>query len=63
MTATPGGGADRSGPKVFTIRPDRPFVDILAQSLLAETADDPERLADYQILLPTRRAIQISPSP
>ncbi|MAO54900.1 MAG: double-strand break repair protein AddB [Rhodospirillaceae bacterium] len=58
MTATPGGGADTSGPKVFTIRPDRPFVDILAQSLLAETADDPERLADYQILLPTRRAIR-----
>jgi ATP-dependent helicase/nuclease subunit B len=60
----PGGGTahpagpDASGPKVFTIRPDRPFVDVLARGLLADTADDPQRLADYQILLPTRRAIR-----
>ncbi|MEP2844846.1 MAG: double-strand break repair protein AddB, partial [Alphaproteobacteria bacterium] len=53
---TPPGGSGTS--KIFTIRPDRPFVDVLARSLLAETADDPERLSDYQVLLPTRRAIR-----
>ncbi len=53
---TPPGGSGTS--KVFTIRPDRPFVDVLARSLLAKTAGDPERLSDYQILLPTRRAIR-----
>jgi ATP-dependent helicase/nuclease subunit B len=51
----PGGGGT---PKVFTIHPGRPFVGVLAESLLAETADNPERLSDYQVLLPTRRAIR-----
>tara|TARA_R110000772_G_scaffold215694_2_gene326290 strand:+ start:133956 stop:136940 length:2985 start_codon:yes stop_codon:yes gene_type:complete len=53
---TPPGGTGI--PKVFTIHPGRPFVDVLAESLLAETGGDPERLADYQVLLPTRRAIR-----
>ncbi|MEQ8804788.1 MAG: double-strand break repair protein AddB, partial [Rhodospirillales bacterium] len=51
---TPPGGSGT--PKVFTIHPGRPFVDVLAESLLAATGGAPERLADYQILLPTRRA-------
>ena len=51
-------GPGSPGPKVFTIRPDRPFVDVLAQSLLDETGGAPEKLADYRILLPTRRAVR-----
>ncbi|MAY67205.1 MAG: double-strand break repair protein AddB [Rhodospirillaceae bacterium] len=53
---TPPGDGDR--PKVFTIRPDRPFVDVLAESLLSTTGGAPEQLADYRILLPTRRAVR-----
>ncbi|MBP5858693.1 double-strand break repair protein AddB [Marivibrio halodurans] len=44
---------------VFTISPTRPFVDALAEGLLAEACAHPtglERLADYLVLLPTRRA-------
>ncbi len=33
-----------------------PFADALAEGLLAETQDSPEKLARYKILLPTRRA-------
>lgn len=58
MTPGPVLGQKGAGPKIFTIRPDRPFVDVLAQGLLADTAGDPERLADVHILLPTRRAIR-----
>ena len=53
---TPPGGS--GNPKVFTIHPGRPFVDVLAESLLADTGGNPERLADYQVLLPTRRAVR-----
>ena len=41
---------------VYTVSANRPFVDVLAAGLLDETADDNLRLADYTILLPTRRA-------
>jgi len=41
---------------VFTIPPGVPFVDALAATLLAECRDDPQRLARYTVLLPTRRA-------
>lgn len=41
---------------IHTIPAHRPFADSLARGLLAETADDPLMLADYRILLPTRRA-------
>ncbi|PIW27320.1 MAG: double-strand break repair protein AddB [Rhodospirillales bacterium CG15_BIG_FIL_POST_REV_8_21_14_020_66_15] len=54
--AAPPGGPGATGSKVFTIRPDRPFVDVLAESLLTETGGAPERLADIRVLLPTRRA-------
>jgi ATP-dependent helicase/nuclease subunit B len=43
-------------PRVLTIAPNRPFLDTLAAGLLTETGGEPERLADYLILLPTRRA-------
>jgi len=41
---------------VYTIPPDRSFVDSLAQGILAETGSRPQALLDYTILLPTRRA-------
>ena len=41
---------------VYTVSANRSFVDVLAAGLLDETADDKLRLADYTILLPTRRA-------
>ncbi|MDD9914433.1 MAG: double-strand break repair protein AddB, partial [Rhodospirillaceae bacterium] len=41
---------------VFTISPDRSFVDSLATGILAEVGDTPQALLDYTILLPTRRA-------
>ena len=44
------------GPGLFTIPAGVPFVDALAAGILLETADDPLALADYVILLPTRRA-------
>jgi len=42
--------------RIFTIAPDRPFVDDLARALLDEVANAPERLAAHRVLLPTRRA-------
>lgn len=45
-------------PSVFTIAPDRPFVDVLAKTLLAQAGDDPMVLAQMRVLLPTRRAIR-----
>jgi ATP-dependent helicase/nuclease subunit B len=45
-----------ASPNVSTIPPNLPFVDTLAADLLARTADDPLALADYVVLLPTRRA-------
>jgi ATP-dependent helicase/nuclease subunit B len=41
---------------LFTIPSERSFVDSLARGLLRESGGDPIRLADYAILLPTRRA-------
>lgn len=43
-------------PKVFSIDADQHFVRALAQGILDEAGDDPLRLADYTILLPTREA-------
>ncbi len=55
-------GRDADGatgpPRVFTISPHRPFVDVLAGGLLSEYAGAPERLADVRLLLPTRRAVR-----
>ena len=44
------------GPGLFTIPAGVPFVDALAAGILSETKGDPLALADYVILLPTRRA-------
>ncbi|MBE88288.1 MAG: double-strand break repair protein AddB [Rhodospirillaceae bacterium] len=41
---------------VYTVSANRSFVDVLAAGLINETADDQLRLANYTILLPTRRA-------
>jgi len=45
-----------SAPKVFTITPERPFVDELAKGILAQVGAAPEKLAQVRVLLPTRRA-------
>ena len=52
-----------STPKVYTIAPNRPFVDELAKGILARVGGAPEKLApeklaQVRILLPTRRACQ-----
>ncbi len=49
------GDTDRKR-SVFTFAPGAPFAKSLAQLLLDETAGDPETLARYKVLLPTRRA-------
>src|SRR3989440_8986843 len=41
---------------VSTIAPDRPFLGVLARSLLDKAAGDPLCLARMTVLLPTRRA-------
>ncbi len=45
-----------SAPKLYTIAPDRPFVDHLARGIVARTGEKPENLARMRVLLPTRRA-------
>lgn len=45
--------------KIFTISAGRPFARILARRLLEENAARPERLADYRIVLPTRRSCRV----
>ena len=45
-----------AGDRVLTIAPGLPFLDTLASGLLHETRGAAEALADYTILLPTRRA-------
>ena len=44
------------GCRVYTIGPERPFLETLATQLLAETIGDPLALGSYIVLLPTRRA-------
>ncbi|WP_374443693.1 double-strand break repair protein AddB [Stella sp.] len=44
------------GPRIFSIPAGVPFVDALAEGMLAEAAGDPLRLAEMTVLLPTRRA-------
>ncbi|MGB1539477.1 MAG: hypothetical protein ACPG80_00810, partial [Rickettsiales bacterium] len=43
---------------LYTIAPDRPFVDVLAQGLMEHANHDPMALANIRVLLPTRRAIK-----
>src|SRR4051795_11656887 len=44
------------GPNVYTIAPDRPFLDTLARGLVALAGGDPLLLPRMIVLLPTRRA-------
>ena len=47
-------------PRVHTIAPTRPFVDVLADGILARHGrGDPLALADVTVLLPTRRACRL----
>ncbi len=46
--------ADR--PRLYSIPPGEPFLDVLATQLLNETGGDPLRLSATTVLLPTRRA-------
>jgi hypothetical protein len=43
-------------PRIFSIPAGVPFVDALAEGMLAEAGGDPLRLAEMTVLLPTRRA-------
>jgi ATP-dependent helicase/nuclease subunit B len=45
-------------PKVFTIAPEQPFLDTLADGLLEMARGDPLRLPRVLLLLPTRRAVR-----
>ena len=45
-------------PKVYTIAPERPFLDTLAGGLVAMSGGDPLRLPRLTVLLPTRRAVR-----
>ncbi len=51
-----GRAVSRSGPAVFTIAPGIPFLDSLAEGILARHGDDPDALGAVTVLLPTRRA-------
>ena len=43
-------------PRVFTIPPDEPFLEVLARAVLAGFPNGPTELARCRILVPTRRA-------
>ncbi len=43
-------------PRVYSIPAGVPFLDALAEGLVAQAADDPLRLTTFTVLLPTRRA-------
>ncbi|HYD17241.1 MAG TPA: double-strand break repair protein AddB [Patescibacteria group bacterium] len=40
--------------RVFTIAPDRPFLEDLARGILKQVGDDPLKLSDYTVLVPDR---------
>jgi ATP-dependent helicase/nuclease subunit B len=50
--------SERAQSKVYTIAPERPFLDTLASGLLAMSGGDPLRLTRATVLLPTRRAVR-----
>lgn len=43
-------------PAVYTIPPERPFVDALADGIVAALGEEPRALVEAMVLLPTRRA-------
>ena len=56
MTGLPSQVPRKTGPAVFSIPAGTPFVDALADGILAQAGERPEDLAKFRILLPTRRA-------
>lgn len=48
--------AGDSRSNIFNISADRPFLDDLAQGIVARSGEDPLALARFRVLLPTRRA-------
>ncbi len=51
---TSGSPLPASTQRVFTVAPDKPFLDAVARGILDRTGDDPLRLSDYTILVPDR---------
>lgn len=47
---------DTKRPQIYNIPAGLSFIDVMAERLLADNAKAPEKLAEYLILLPTRRA-------
>ena len=45
-------------PHIYTIGPERPFLDTLARGLLRQASGDPLLLSRMTVLLPTRRAVR-----
>ena len=60
MTARPGWSQLRrpGRPTVFTVPPDHPFVDRLAEGLNDDAGGDPLALTKIKVLLPTRRSVR-----
>ncbi len=46
----------KSVPAVYTVSPHRPFLEAVAEGILARAGNDPLQLADYTILVPNRAA-------
>jgi ATP-dependent helicase/nuclease subunit B len=47
---------EQKGPAIYSVPAGTPFADALADGILAQTGGKPEDLAEFRILLPTRRA-------
>ncbi|MBC8157969.1 MAG: double-strand break repair protein AddB, partial [Alphaproteobacteria bacterium] len=56
MSSTMSQVPEKKGPAIYSVPAGTPFADALADGILAQTGGKPEILADYRILLPTRRA-------
>lgn len=48
--------SDKAQPHIYSISPEKGFIDTLAAGLLQQTENQPENLSHYRIFLPTRRA-------
>lgn len=51
---TPAANQTKPAPKIFTVAPDKSFLDAIARGVLAKASDDPLKLSDYSILVPDR---------
>lgn len=52
--APPAAASPAKNPRIFTVTPDRPFLESVARGVLKQTAGDPLALSDYTILVPNR---------